>query len=64
MSLCDGVVDCILAYVPFRRFQEMDPSISGRGAEPVYRDKKGLVKLACFSPFFLYAYDPYLLISF
>ncbi|CAI9114342.1 OLC1v1015050C1 [Oldenlandia corymbosa var. corymbosa] len=23
----------------FRRFKEMDPSISGRGAEPVYRDK-------------------------
>ncbi|KAE8678151.1 putative ubiquitin-conjugating enzyme E2 [Hibiscus syriacus] len=24
---------------PLQRFQEMDPSISGRGAEPVYRDK-------------------------
>ncbi|KAF5729673.1 hypothetical protein HS088_TW20G00037 [Tripterygium wilfordii] len=23
------------------RFEQMDPSISGRGAEPVYRDKKG-----------------------
>ncbi|KAK7827348.1 bud13 like protein [Quercus suber] len=27
------------------RFNEMDPSISGRGAEPTYRDKKGYVFL-------------------
>lgn len=28
-----------LMLIPQCRFKEMDPSISGRGAEPVYRDR-------------------------
>jgi hypothetical protein len=30
--------------IPVCRFNEMDPSVSGRGAEPIYRDKKGKEK--------------------
>lgn len=32
---------CNLAFMYFCRFEQMDPSLSGRGAEPVFRDKKG-----------------------
>ena len=50
MFIVSDVYSCVLIkkIIPVCRFNEMDPSVSGQGAEPIYRDKKGEENLIFF----------------